>query len=1179
MKQAFKTIAILFFLFTIVNKSLYAQEVPVVKQGVIDLSSWNFNNDGTILLQGEWEFYQNQLLEPSDFKNNKAVDSLEYVTVPGNWNSGTILGKAIPAHGYATYRLLIKVKKTNALILNIQGVSTSYKLWINNVLKVEVGTVGKTEDKYSPKYQPNIYPVNIDLDTDKDSISIVEVVMQVSNFKHTNSGIWETIELGNLETIKSETKKTYLYKAGIIGILLIIAIYHFGLYFLRRDDLSSLLFGFFAFVMAVRGASTGNRILIDLFPNINFEVLVRLEYLSAYTNMIFVALFFYYLFRKDVSTIIIKIIVGLGTIVSVIIIFSSINFFTSIRDIFNLYVFLVGIYITFIALIKAIINKRQSAILAFIGMFLIFGTSVFDIIKTILVLPIPYLAPFGLVLYVLIQSFIISKRSSVAFSEKENLSKKLNFQNKNLEKIVEERTSEINKQKIDLKEKLEELLTAEEELKQNNEELNTLNDNIAFQKNKLEEDAVKLKGQAALAEILKNSTEALVDISEFLQKSLDIILALPWLKLVSKGSIFITNSDGNLKMVAEKDLGILVKKCAIIKPGQCLCGKALERKKMLFCNNIDHQHEIRHEEMTEHGHYNIPLMVNDDILGVLNLYVAHKHVKTEEEEYILKTIADTLASVIQRTTLRDKLRNKTEELRKYYIALEQSPSTIVFTDLKGRIQYANPKFTELTGYKVKEAIGKNPSLLKSGKTPKHVIKNLWDTIKKGEVWRGEFINLKKDGTEFIESANISPVKNSEGEIISYIAIKEDITDFRKAQEIIKRQNRQQQILIDNLPAHIYFKNINLEYMLANNSFCEFNGVKPNEIIGKKYDEIASNKNTEKYLKFDKQILKTKQPILNHEEKRENSKGEFFWTSTSKVPYLSNDGNVAGIIGIIQDITERKILNEKLVKLLDDTQTQKEIIEYAHKNITDSINYAKTIQDSLLPNSTVINDLLGEHFVLFKPKEAVSGDFFYVNKIDNIIVFAAADCTGHGVPGAFMTMLSISFLNEIIRHDKNLVPANILEQLRERILNIFAQFGSKNSNGLDIALCALNTDTNVMQYAGAYNPLIIIRDSEMVEYKATRAPVGDYPKLRKFENNEIKVQKDDLIYLFSDGYIDQLGGERMRRFSKKRMKELLMQIHKYPMDKQKEIMEEILAKWQNGTEQVDDIVFMGIKRSF
>ncbi len=254
----------------------------------------------------------------------------------------------------------------------------------------------------------------------------------------------------------------------------------------------------------------------------------------------------------------------------------------------------------------------------------------------------------------------------------------------------------------------------------------------------------------------------------------------------------------------------------------------------------------------------------------------------------------------------------------------------------------------------------------------------------------------------------------------------------------------------------------------------------------------------------------------------------------------------------------------------------EQIAKAHKNITSSIVYAKRIQDALLTNRIHIESYFQEYFLFYKPKDVVSGDFYYVQKIDNRIYFAVADCTGHGVPGGFITMLGITYLDEIVQGKEIDQPNIVLNKLREKIKAAFTSFGSDNRNGLDIALCVLDTTTNVLQYSGAYNPLMILREGEIIEIGATKNPVGNHVKEKDFENKDVQLRNNDLIYLFSDGYLDQFGGEENRKFTKKRFKEMLLAHQDKPLTEQQEILADTLSDWQKGHAQVDDITVLGIK---
>ena len=272
-------------------------------------------------------------------------------------------------------------------------------------------------------------------------------------------------------------------------------------------------------------------------------------------------------------------------------------------------------------------------------------------------------------------------------------------------------------------------------------------------------------------------------------------------------------------------------------------------------------------------------------------------------------------------------------------------------------------------------------------------------------------------------------------------------------------------------------------------------------------------------------------------------------------------------------------NVEIESINNELNIQKDKITKQHKDITDSINYAKSIQQALLTRPDLIESYMPkEHFIFFKPKEAVSGDFYYINKINENLVFAAADCTGHGVPGGFLTILGITYLHGIVRRTETDNPATALNILRARVKEVFRSSEKNNKNGLDIALCSINIKTHILQFAGAYNPLWIMRNNELLEYKATTNPIGFYPKEKEFTNHTIKLQNNDKIYIFSDGYVDQIGGEKRRKFMKRKFRELIKSMSSLPMKKQNEILKDTLGKWQGNFPQIDDIIVMGLTYS-
>ncbi|NPA67155.1 MAG: SpoIIE family protein phosphatase, partial [Chlorobi bacterium] len=264
---------------------------------------------------------------------------------------------------------------------------------------------------------------------------------------------------------------------------------------------------------------------------------------------------------------------------------------------------------------------------------------------------------------------------------------------------------------------------------------------------------------------------------------------------------------------------------------------------------------------------------------------------------------------------------------------------------------------------------------------------------------------------------------------------------------------------------------------------------------------------------------------------------------------------------------------------DNLQKANEEISRKNKNITDSINYASRIQAALLPSQNLFGKFFSDYFIFYKPKDIVSGDFYYLKQIDDFLVYAVADCTGHGVPGAFVSLLGIAFLNEIIRKKEVQTAAQILEELRYEVKMSLNKNNaeSRTNDGMDIALCIINTNTKKLQFAGAYNPLYIIRNEELTEIEADKMPAGIFIKEDKpFTNNEIQLKKGDRLYMFSDGYIDQCRVACTKKYSTKHFKELLLNISSKPMQEQKNILEKTLNEGSGNYKQIDDILVTGIK---
>ncbi len=276
--------------------------------------------------------------------------------------------------------------------------------------------------------------------------------------------------------------------------------------------------------------------------------------------------------------------------------------------------------------------------------------------------------------------------------------------------------------------------------------------------------------------------------------------------------------------------------------------------------------------------------------------------------------------------------------------------------------------------------------------------------------------------------------------------------------------------------------------------------------------------------------------------------------------------------------ELKKYNEHLEELVTERTheviKQKEIIEKKNNDILASINYATRIQKAILPQKKYFKKIV-DNFVLYLPKDIVSGDFFWLKEKEDKIYIVAADCTGHGVPGAFMSMLGISFLNEIIKTSDK--PDSILNLLRDRVITTLNATNEdmQVQDGMDIALSVYDKKNKTLEFSGAYNPLLIVRDNEMTVIKADRMPIGVHIKDKnEFTSQKIDVKPNDKFYMFSDGYIDQFGGEKDKRFKMKNFRNLILKIHKENFDKQKELLIRHFEDWRGDKNQLDDIVIIG-----
>jgi phosphoserine phosphatase RsbU/P len=262
------------------------------------------------------------------------------------------------------------------------------------------------------------------------------------------------------------------------------------------------------------------------------------------------------------------------------------------------------------------------------------------------------------------------------------------------------------------------------------------------------------------------------------------------------------------------------------------------------------------------------------------------------------------------------------------------------------------------------------------------------------------------------------------------------------------------------------------------------------------------------------------------------------------------------------------------------EKQKEEIEEQKKHIMDSIYYARRIQNAILPAFSIIEANLKNYFILYMPKDIVSGDFYWVNETDGLFMIAAVDCTGHGVPGAFMSIVGYNQLNHAVTVKKARTAGDVLDELNMGVISTLNENKSDNSikDGMDMALCVFNLAAKKVEFAGANNPLVLVRDNKVIKYRGDRFPIGAFEgsNPQRFKNNEIDLLEGDCLYLSSDGYADQFGGPDNKKFMFKKFEELLLQINSLSMEDQKEELHKKLYEWMGVNDQVDDILVIGIR---
>ena len=426
-------------------------------------------------------------------------------------------------------------------------------------------------------------------------------------------------------------------------------------------------------------------------------------------------------------------------------------------------------------------------------------------------------------------------------------------------------------------------------------------------------------------------------------------------------------------------------------------------------------------------------------------------------------------------------------------------------------------------------------------------------------------------------------------VITYVKRREEA--LRKEKEILERKVKERTLEIEEQKEEILEQAAELEklsivasetdnavmimdakgsFEWVNTGFTRMYGYTLEDIIERKGGSILNSSAQEEINSIIHECLSNKKTVI-YEAFTETKSGDSLWAQTTLTPIIGDNGEVVKLVAIDSNINEMKLAEEEI-------KIQKEIVEHKNQEVTDSINYARNIQRAILPKLPNIKKAFPESFVLFRPRDIVSGDFYWFYERGDITITVAADCTGHGVPGAFMSMLGISFLNQIVSTSEELEPNIILDKLRSQIIKSLNQTGvfGESKDGMDMVMVAVNKETKEIKFAGANNPLYLIRENELIETKGDKMPIAHYIKMDPFVGHTIKYKKNDAIYFFSDGFVDQFGGPKGKKFMTKRFKRLLVDNQNLSMDAQGEFLNKTIEEWKGAFEQVDDIIVIGLK---
>jgi PAS domain S-box-containing protein len=540
----------------------------------------------------------------------------------------------------------------------------------------------------------------------------------------------------------------------------------------------------------------------------------------------------------------------------------------------------------------------------------------------------------------------------------------------------------------------------------------------------------------------------------------------------------------------------------------------------------------------------------------------------EKQEVLRQNAEEMQATQEELTRSNARLEEQIEEVNKtqnrMQLLLENASEVITIYEEDETIRYISPSVEPILGYSQEEMIGTKDSdyvLADYHEVIADMFKQLLDNPYQQVTIQYEYRN-KDNSSVWLESTGTNFMSNPA--IHGIIVNSTDITERRRAEQEQRMRSKMQALSENSLDLITRLeKDGPISYV--NPIIEQMTGKAPSEFLNKNLAEADLNEGiVEEWMKILAGVSESNDKLsLEMDFPTEEGKRIM---QVNAIPEFDESENLESVLVVSHDITERKVIELE--------------IQNKNKKINDSINYAKRIQNAILPDNAIINKALADSFILYKPKDVVSGDFPWYVKVGDDIYIAAVDCTGHGVPGALLSLIGYFLLNDIVRSRKVTDPGIILDQLDEGVTTTLRQDqdDSKTKDGMDIALCKINTDKRTVEYAGAHRSLYVMREGEMEEIKGNKFAIGGgiYKNQTNFTNTKLSLGKGDSFYFCSDGFPDQFGGPEDRKFGPKRLRTIINEVYDKSMKDAHARFDHDWESWKGEEKQTDDVLLIGIK---